>query len=149
MKSNTCLNIVLVFFATLFFFFRLNAQITLINEEFGIKIYPKKSTDTITIDYVKGCSRCKMKLFIQDWNGKAKFKLFDKNGILKIKGEFIGGKDTLRKYSFAKTLGFPKDKSHTNVWVLKYFYLLESGTWLYFDNNKKIIKKEEYRYDFY
>lgn len=77
----------------------LRAQITLINEEFGIKIYSLNNFDTITIDYIKDYPKCKMKLFIENWNGDSKFELFDYNGSLKLTGQFSGGKDTLRKFS--------------------------------------------------
>lgn len=128
---------------------RLNAQITFINEAFGIKFYPQKCVDTITITHIKNYPGYKMRLFLQNCNGETNFELFDKKGILKIQGQFTGSKDTLVKYSFTKTRGFTNGKNHTGIRLLKYLYLFESGTWLYFDYKRNVIKKEEYDYTFY
>lgn len=125
------------------------SQITLINDELGLNIYPNKKNDTVTINYIKGYPNCTMKLFFQDWDGNANFEMYDKNGILKLKGQFIGGKDTLTRYIFSKVLAVIDNKSHSDVRLLKYLYLLKNGIWFYYDNNKKIVKQEEYEYEFY
>lgn len=148
MKSRAFLNAILVFFTLLFFASGVIGQITLINEEFGLKIYPKKRGDTIVVNYLKGFPNCKMQLFSNEWNEEIKFDLIDKKGTVKVQGQFECGKDTLRKYTFSKVLGITDGKSYSLVGLIKYFYLLKSGTWTYFDANKKIVKKEQYEYEF-
>lgn len=135
-------------FLPLFFCSKVSAQITLINEEFGIKIYPRKCSDTSIVGYIKNYPSHKMKLYPKDSSGEIKIELFDKKGVLKLKGQFFEGNDTLKKYSFSKTLGVIDGKSHSNIHLLKYFYLIKSGTWLYFDNKMKVIRKEEYEYTY-
>lgn len=148
MKAITKLTYTL-FFLLIFISNRSEAQITLVNEEFGIKAYPKKKIDTITIAYVKDYPGYRMELYTEDYNGKSQFKLYNEKGKLRIKGQFTGGKDTLIKYTFSKTLGIPDGKSHKGVIKLKYVYLLESGMWFYYDDNLNIARKKEFEYKFF
>ena len=106
----------------------INAQISLIIDGYGIQFYPKNCMDTIRVTCTKNYPWCKMILFLQNCNGKSNFELFDKKGKIKIKGQFVGGKDTLINYSFTKTLEYTNGKKITGVRLLKYFYLLKSGT---------------------
>lgn len=140
--------IIVTLFIILFFSLRLSAQITIIYEEFGIKVYPKRCTDTLSFSYIKNYPACSMKLFLQDCSGKALFELYDKKGNLKIKGEFSSGKDTLLKYSFSEIIGNADEKSHTRVTLIKYLYPLKNNTWFYYDRKHNIVRKEEYEYSF-
>lgn len=146
MKSKKLCSIIFLVF--LWTPYQVKAQITLINENYGLQLYPKNCRDTIEINYIKNYPGYRMRLFIKEYNGKASFKLLDKKGRLKIEGQFSGGKDTLSKYSFAKVLGYTNDKNVTGVRLLKYIYLLQSGTWFYYDDNEKVIRIEEYEFNF-
>lgn len=124
------------------------SQITLTYDEFGIKAYPKKCIDTLVFKYVKSYPNCTLKLFLHDCSGAASFEVRSKSGLIKVKGQFDAGVDTLRKYIFGTVIGVTDGKTHISVVVIKHLYPLRSGTWLYYDSKGKVIRKEEYEYSF-
>jgi hypothetical protein len=148
MKCSTCSALLISLFLSIS---SLNAisQITLTYDEFAINTYPKKCIDTLVFNYVKSYPNCTLKLFLQNCSGAAFFEVRGKNGMIKVKGRFDSGRDTLKKYLFAQDIGITDGKSHTVVSVIKYIYPLKSGVWRYYDSKGKIKRKEEYEYTFY
>lgn len=148
MKKNNCYTLIIIILF-LIFILKVNGQIFLINENYGINVYSKKYTDTFKIDIIKNYPGHTMRLYSENFADTARFELIDKNGNLRIKGQFASRKDTLVKYSLSKELGFTNGKIRTGVIIIKYFYLLEIGKWLYFDDKMNITKSVEYDFKIY
>ncbi|MBK8712097.1 MAG: hypothetical protein IPL97_09540 [Niastella sp.] len=120
------------------FFFKLHYQ------EFNIEYRPSKIPDTAIFSNLKDYPNQRLIIYISSEKGESHFELFSKKNKVVIKGEYSNSTDTLTKYKFSKSLGFTDGKSHYNVSTLKYFQPLQSGTWYYFNEKQKLIRKDEY-----
>lgn len=144
------IKVLLLAFFLILFSNQSDAQITLVNESFGIRIYAQKTTfDTLFIPYVTDYPAHTMKIFLRGQEEEANAEIYDKNGVVRVRGQFTIGKDTLIKYLLAKQLGRTDDKHHTSVRLLKYLYLFQTGTWYAFDPKGRILDKKEFVYKFY
>ena len=120
------------------FFFKLRY------EQFSLEYRPIKIPDTATFTNLKDYPNQKLIIYISEEKGESHFELFSRKNILVMKGEYSNSTDTLTKYKFSKSLGFTDRKFHYNVSTLKYFQPLQSGTWYYFNEKQKLIRKDEY-----
>jgi hypothetical protein len=124
-------------------------QITVHYSNFNVDIYLTKYTDTIKVKTnIVDCKNCLLKLYIEDFCGKAKFELFNKNGIIIQTGSFDSARDTLTKYNYGVVYGLDEDVVFRRVNKIKYLNPLQSGLWIDYSLNKRVIRKTKYVNEF-
>ena len=116
---------------------------TLHYSKFDVDYKPKKIPDTAIFNNINKYNQ-RLILYITSDRGESHLELYNSKGILLQKGNYSNAIDTLSKYRFSKSLGFTDKKFHYSVSVIKFLEPLQSGSWYYFNEKQKLIRKDEY-----
>ncbi len=111
-----------------------NTKIYLSDYDLILSKYILNDTDRIE---VSGTSRYIL-IVLKNCFGELELTEVEKNGEVIVKGSYIGGLDTLKKYSIATSTEPPFKQS---IRIFNYFEPLKNGEWQWYRKNK-LIRKE-------
>jgi hypothetical protein len=102
-------------------------------EEFDIYFRPQKCLDTTEFTLTGKYAGFKLKLYLKDCRGEARFELFDKKNDIKMSGNYRNAIDTLKKYRFARYLAQSDGIEKYRISTFRYLYPLKCGEWIYYE----------------